>query len=113
MGASHLLKLRDDYIDRGVLVMGVTQETVGAVFVFGRDVGWTGKIPVAIDENARLHQIFNVTAYPTTVVIDSTGVLRWIGVGASPEAVQAQVEKYLPPPAPPAGATPPVPPAGG
>jgi hypothetical protein len=100
-------------MDRGVLVMGVTQETVGAVFVFGRDVGWTGKIPVAVDENARLHQIFNVTAYPTTVVIDSAGVLRWIGVGATPDAVQAQVEKYLPPPVKKTEGATPVPPAGG
>lgn len=97
MGASHLVKLHDAYADRGVLVAGVTEETVGAVFVWTREVGWTGKIPVAVDENARLRRIFNVTAYPTTAVIDTEGILRWIRAGASYEEVKAQVEKYLPP----------------
>jgi len=89
------VKLADDYKDQDVLVMGVTQETVGAVFLFSRDMGWTGKIPVAVDENARLHRIFNVTHYPATVVIDANGIMRWMGVAATPDDIRTQVEQQL------------------
>jgi alkyl hydroperoxide reductase subunit AhpC len=91
------VKLHDEYADRGLMVVGVTEETVGAVFVWSRDVGWTGKIPVAVDENARLRRMFGVTSYPTTAVIDTTGVLRWIAAGASEADLRAQIEQYLPP----------------
>ena len=85
------------------MVIGVTQETVPTAMSFSAAIKWDDKIPIAVDENKTVHSRFSVERYPTTVLMDRRGIVRWRGVDAKPADIDAEVAKLLAEPAPGSG----------
>ncbi|HET7814228.1 MAG TPA: TlpA disulfide reductase family protein [Candidatus Baltobacteraceae bacterium] len=71
-----LAKLASQLQQRGIDVVGIDQqEPVSAVAAFARD--FTVPYPVYVDETNVTHDVLGARIIPTTIVIDSSGVIRW------------------------------------
>lgn len=61
---------------RGIDVVGIDQqESVEAVAAFARD--FTVPYPVYVDETNVTHDVLGARVIPTTILIDSRGIIRW------------------------------------
>lgn len=98
--APELAKLHDRFAGQDVLILGVTEDTVPTAMRFAGDMGWDDKIPIAVDENARVRRFYGVNLYPTTVIVDRTGIVRWRGEGATADAIAAEIAKWAAQPRP-------------
>lgn len=69
-------KLAAQLQQRGIEVVGIDQqEPVSAVAAFARD--FTVPYPVYVDETNVTHDVLGARVIPTTILIDSRGVIRW------------------------------------
>ncbi|HUJ58751.1 MAG TPA: redoxin domain-containing protein [Kofleriaceae bacterium] len=82
------------YRDRGVRVIGISDETAPelADYVKDHQLAYT----IARDDGDRIAGSYLLEALPMIVVIDRTGVIRYIGIGAGDfAAIEALVERLL------------------
>ena len=89
------------YGDRGLTVVGVSVDgprNFAKVRPFAAKLGLT--FPIVVDEDGRIQQLFQVGAVPTTIVIDSAGVLVAVREGYRPgdsRGLEAEVSKLVSP----------------
>lgn len=89
-------RLHQRYEDTGFTVLGVNVE--GEVTPAQKIVDKTNvTFPVLIDEKQSVSQLYDLEAMPSTVVLDRSGIVRYIHLGYKPgdEAKYVQVVKKL------------------
>lgn len=86
-------KLHATYKDKGVEVMGISNESRMEVEKFHSTSGYT--YPMFLDSFGDANRRFKVQALPTMVVIDREGVIRFLGSPFDSKEVIAAVEQAL------------------
>ena len=87
--------------ERGLTVVGVSVDgprNFAKVRPFAAKLGLT--FPIVVDEDGRLQRLFQVGAVPTTVVIDSAGVIVRVQEGYRPgdsATLEAEIAKLVAP----------------
>ncbi len=82
--------------EAGLVIVGVNQgESRDEVSAFAREFGLT--FPILFDENQGIARQFGVRAYPTTFILDRSGVIRNVIVGGplTRTALRREVEGLL------------------
>ena len=79
-----LEKIYGDWKSRGLEIVGVSDETQDIIQQYRRAHGLT--FPTAVDTNRRVHNVYQVYALPTVVLIDRNGRVVSIMVGGKHEA---------------------------
>ena len=87
----HLNELQEKYGERGLEVVGVSDEKQDVVAARAEKVGM--KYTVALDVASGGHRAYAVTSIPRSFLIDRKGVLVWSGHPASLD--EAQLEELL------------------
>lgn len=78
--------------DDGAVVLAVNQGERGeSIRAFLEQIGIDG-VPVLLDENLDLPDLYPVTALPTTYLIDAAGMVRYLKFG---EMTAAEMQDYL------------------
>jgi len=87
-------ELYHKFKDRGVVVVGLTNEDEGAVKRMKKPVI---EYPVAIDTKSRMAEQLGIQSIPNVVVIDPDGIVRWQGIPSTPghELTPAVIENIL------------------
>lgn len=84
MEMPHMQKFYEDYSSQGVVILGInitaTEQSPDAAIPFAKKYGLT--YPIVLDENGTTMDKYQVTAYPTTYVVDSQGIIREVFQGA-------------------------------
>lgn len=93
--ARDLVELRDAHATQGLQVIAVTEETVPTAMQFASQQGWYQKIPVAVDDRGSLSRAYGANVYPTQVLVDRRGIVRWRGAGATRAQLDAQIRPLL------------------
>ncbi|SFF45237.1 Peroxiredoxin [Paenibacillus algorifonticola] len=74
----HIEKFHEEYKDQNVVVIGInlsyTEDSIEDVLTFLRKYNVT--FPILKDEKARVADLFAIRSYPTTYMIDTSGVIR-------------------------------------
>src|SRR5690606_2618204 len=74
----HMQRFYEDYKQQDVVILGVnltpTEEKTNNVMSFVKDYGLT--FPILLDSEGTVMQTYQVVAYPTTYLLDSSGVIR-------------------------------------
>lgn len=74
----HMQRFYEDYNQQDVVILGVnltpTEEKTNNVMSFVKDYGLT--FPILLDSEGTVMQTYQVVAYPTTYLLDSSGVIR-------------------------------------
>lgn len=73
----HLNAIHDKFKDKGLIVIGITDEDKKEVRDFRKEVPMN--YLVATDEKARLKESLGINAIPHAVVVDKTGKIVWEG----------------------------------
>ncbi|MDX6767484.1 MAG: TlpA disulfide reductase family protein [Candidatus Methylacidiphilales bacterium] len=73
----HMNKIHDQFKDRGLVIIGITDEDRKDVREFTKEIPM--HYVVATDEKARLKKSLAVTAIPHAVVVDKAGKIVWEG----------------------------------
>lgn len=94
-GARDLVALRDAHASRGLTVIAVTEETVPTAMQFASQQGWYQKVPVAVDDRGVVSRAYGATVYPTQVLVDRRGIVRWRGAGATRAQLDAEIRALL------------------
>jgi cytochrome c biogenesis protein CcmG, thiol:disulfide interchange protein DsbE len=90
------------YRERGLTVVAVSLDgprNFAKVRPFASKLGLT--FPIAVDEDGRMQQLYQVRAMPTTVVIDTAGMIVAVHEGYRPgdtRGLEAEIEKLFAPP---------------
>ena len=99
----HLNGLYEKYKDRGVKIVGLTDEDADMVKAFVKGQGDQMTYPVAIDENDKAFDqyfgAFGLDGIPHVFVIDKKGKIAWHGHPMDP-VLEQKVEEMAPKPAP-------------
>jgi cytochrome c biogenesis protein CcmG, thiol:disulfide interchange protein DsbE len=88
--------------ERGLTVIGISLDgprNFAKVRPFASKLGLT--FPIALDEDGRIQQLYQVRAMPTAVVIDTAGMVVTVREGYRPgdtKGLEAELEKLLAPP---------------
>ena len=85
--------LHKKYKDKGVQVMGVTDEPRGVVEKFHQELGYD--YPIFLDSYGDANRRYAVRAIPHVVVIGKNGIIRWMGSPFDTEGVTEAVESAL------------------
>jgi thiol-disulfide isomerase/thioredoxin len=94
-----LNKIYDLYQDKGVAIIGVNCDgprSVSKVAPFSKSKQI--QYPVLIDINSELLKDFNVTGFPTLIVVDANDKVVWVHEGfvaGDTELIIAEIEKLL------------------
>jgi thiol-disulfide isomerase/thioredoxin len=100
----HLTELQKKFKDKGVIVIGVSDETVAEVKPFVTKMGTKMEYTVAVDKNdktsAAYMGAFGVGGIPHAFVVDKTGAIVWHGhpMGGLDKAIEAVLEGKTPKP---------------
>lgn len=86
-------KLHDDYGNKGVQILGVTQEPRGTVAPFERSSGYN--YPIYLDPFGSASRAYNVTAIPKLFVIDKRNRIVFVGSPFDEGAVIEAIEGAL------------------
>src|SRR2546422_10394964 len=90
------------YRDRGLTVIGISVDgprNFARVRPFAAKLGLT--FPIVLDEDGRLQQLCQVRAMPTTVLIDTAGVIVRVREGYRPgetRRLETAIERLVSPP---------------
>lgn len=90
----HLSAWHQKYADKGLSILALSNEEADLVrdYVAAEKLGF----PVALDPDDRIRAAYIVPGMPTTVVIDKTGVVRYVSVGiGKPKDVEAMITRLL------------------
>jgi len=73
-------KLRQQYADKGLVVLGINDEDSGTVksFLKKHEYG----LPVLMDSKRDVHRMYGARAIPTVIIVDKNGVIKAHYVGA-------------------------------
>ncbi|MFI5297943.1 MAG: TlpA family protein disulfide reductase [Polyangiales bacterium] len=85
------------YKAKGVVVIGVNEdEDGGDIAGFVDDTGAT--FPIALDKNQKVAESFGVEAMPSTILIDKSGVVRFVHDGShgdEDKEIEKEIKKLL------------------
>jgi len=73
----HLNELHERYADRGLVVVGLTDEEETVVRSKVEEVGM--RFPVSLVHDAAVDRAYGVNGFPTTVLVDARGDVAWSG----------------------------------
>ena len=80
----HMVKFYNDYKDKNVVILSVnmtqSERNESSVPAFIQEYKMT--FPIVLDRQGAVGDLYQVTAYPTSYLIDSQGVIRNVFVGA-------------------------------
>jgi thiol-disulfide isomerase/thioredoxin len=106
-----LSALRDRFGAQGLSVVGITTEEAEKAAVYAERIQM--RYGVVIDKDGETSRAYGVTALPTMLIVDKSGVIRDAFMGYDPSAdarVEAEIKALLAEPGPaPAAAAPPAP----
>lgn len=91
----HLNKLNEEYKDKGVVIIGITQESKGKVKSFME------RVPMEYIVGANggnTSQTYGVRGIPHAFIIDTKGIVRWDGhpMGGLDDAIEKQLKETPP-----------------
>jgi thiol-disulfide isomerase/thioredoxin len=88
----HLIELHKKYADRGVVIIGLTDESKQKVEAFVKKM----KMTYAVGGRSPTGKAYGVTVFPTVFVVDRGGTIAWAGSPMDPgfeKAVEEQAQK--------------------
>ena len=96
----HIQALQTKYADSGLVVLGVSdrldlsarKRTTATMAEYG------ATFPTLIDSNGSVARSYGVNQYPTLVLIDRSGVVRWTTSGMQPDDeadLETQIKRLL------------------
>ncbi len=95
----HLTEIQKKYKDRGLVVMGISNEDPNEVSSFVEDMGERMEYHVAVDDQYKTTKAYMMAAgqngIPTAFAIDKNGKIVWIGHPLDP-AFQDVLDKIAP-----------------
>jgi thiol-disulfide isomerase/thioredoxin len=97
VGMPHLTQLQKDYSDKGVTIIGVSQEETKTVTAFLDKPEWAKKTgyTMAMDKEGATNKMYMKAAgqngIPTAFVVGSDGVVEWIGHPSSMDEPLAKI----------------------
>lgn len=80
----HVEKLRKEFEDQGLVVLGISSETPGKVRKYLEKEGYG--FPSLVDQGGRISMAYRATTIPTTLVVGRDGVVVEHWTGAQPES---------------------------
>lgn len=86
-------KIHTSYKDKGVEVMGVTNENRLTVEKFHQSSGYT--YPIYLDSFGDANRRYNIQAIPTLVVIDKNDQVRFVGSPFEADKVTQAIDAAL------------------
>jgi len=90
----HLNQWHTQYANQGLRIVALSDEESQQVRDFVAEQKLT--YPIALDPNERIRASYLVPGIPTTVVIDKTGIVRYVRVGVgNPAEVEATITQLL------------------
>lgn len=91
-----LSRIHDQYVDRGVSVVGINMETLDQSTLRSAHHTFGGSFPTVQDSDEQLSRAYQVTELPTLVVIDPQGVIRsWSKGVPNEEELVSTIESLL------------------
>jgi peroxiredoxin len=78
----HIEKIWSDNKDRGLIVLAVTTEDVGAVNAFRAEQ--KSQIPMYLDADNSANRALGISGYPTTIIVGKDGRIQYSSVGFDP-----------------------------
>lgn len=87
----HLNELHAKYKDRGLVIVGVSDEPNAVIRKFQKEIPMD--YPTATDTGGRLGEKLGVTGIPTAFLVDKSGTIVWQGHPMS--LTDADIEKVL------------------
>lgn len=91
----HLNKLHEEYKDKGVVIIGITQESKGKVKPFAKRMDMKYVVGISGGNTSRA---YGVRGIPHAFIIDTEGIVRWSGhpMGGLDEAIEKQLKDTPP-----------------
>ncbi|RUS45697.1 redoxin domain-containing protein [Cohnella sp. AR92] len=93
----HMQRVYEEYKEQDVVILSVnlttTEKKAAAVDHFVSEYGLT--FPVVLDADGTVKQLYQVTAYPTTYVLDKQGIIRNKFTGAINDETMKQVIRNM------------------
>jgi len=87
----HLNELHQKYKDQGLVIIGITDESLKTIRHFMRDNPM--HYAVAIDAKDELSKVFGIKGIPHALLVDPSGTIVWEGHPSSLK--ESQIEKVL------------------
>lgn len=83
MSIPHLTKLQQKYAEKGVVIIGITDEKADTVKPFIKKMGEKLKYRIALDEKLETQEaydkVFSFDTIPTAFVVGKDGKIAWVG----------------------------------
>ncbi len=83
MSIPHLSKLQEKYAEKGVVIIGITDEKADTVKPFIEKLGDKLKYHIALDEKLETQEaydkVFSFDTIPTAFVVGKDGKIAWVG----------------------------------
>ena len=81
----HIQKVHEDYRDQGLVVLGINYaEPAEKPRAFNKEKGYT--FTTLVDPGGKVAAAYGVRGIPTTVIVDTNGIISTRTVGYKPEA---------------------------
>lgn len=103
MIAPHLSQMKDRLGAQGLSVVGITTDDAASATAFADKFGM--RYAIAVDKDGETNKTYGVSALPTLVLIDKSGVIRDVFIGYDPSgdaALEARIKELLAQSGPPA-----------
>lgn len=98
----HLLALYNQYKTKGFEIVGIAKERGADPIsswkkaVKEDNIQWTHLLHNQMQEQYNLIKLYNITAFPTKILIDPNGIIIWKGVGNQGAELDEQLAKIFP-----------------
>ncbi len=88
-----LSRVAEHYAGRGAQVFGINSEPIGPGLFAFLETSWGFRYPTLADGAVEAASAYGVHAYPTLVIIDPAGIVRFVHQGAKSEsALRSEID---------------------
>jgi peroxiredoxin len=90
----HLNAWHKQYADKGLAILALSDEEPDQVRKYAKEARLM--YPIATDPDDRVRSLYLVSGLPTTILIDKTGVVRYVAIGSvKPSELEAQFTRLM------------------
>ena len=90
----HLNRWHQQYADKGLAIVALSDEEPDQLRKYAKEARLT--YPIATDPDDRVRSLYLVSGLPTTILIDKTGVVRYVAIGSvKPSELEAQFTRLM------------------